>query len=61
MRGLDRAELGVDENNPRARALYERLGYSAFDRELDGWDVLGPDGKVCRHETMCTLMRKHLP
>jgi ribosomal protein S18 acetylase RimI-like enzyme len=25
-RGLRRAELGVEESNPRARALYERLG-----------------------------------
>jgi ribosomal protein S18 acetylase RimI-like enzyme len=28
-RGLHRAELGVEECNPRARALYERLGYAA--------------------------------
>lgn len=28
-RGLRRAELGVEESNPRARALYERLGYVA--------------------------------
>jgi ribosomal protein S18 acetylase RimI-like enzyme len=28
-RGLHRAELGVEESNLRARALYERLGYAA--------------------------------
>ena len=59
-RGLDRAEIGVEESNPRARALYERLGYTAYERELAGWDVEGADGEVHRHETMCTLMRKHL-
>jgi ribosomal protein S18 acetylase RimI-like enzyme len=31
-RGLHRAELGAEECNPRARALYERLGYIAYGR-----------------------------
>ncbi|OKI29345.1 GNAT family N-acetyltransferase [Streptomyces sp. CB03911] len=59
-RGLTRAELGVEESNPRARALYERLGYRAFGRELDSWDVEGEDGALQRYGTMCTLMRKDL-
>jgi ribosomal protein S18 acetylase RimI-like enzyme len=60
-RSLRRAELGVEESNPRARALYERLGYVAYGREPDGWDEEAPDGSVTRYETMCTLMRKELP
>jgi ribosomal protein S18 acetylase RimI-like enzyme len=32
-RGLRRAGLKVEECNPRARALYERLGYVAYGRE----------------------------
>ncbi|MER7537248.1 GNAT family N-acetyltransferase [Streptomyces sp. NPDC097704] len=59
-RGLTRAELGVEEDNPRARALYERLGYRAFGREPDSWDVETEDGSLRRYETMCTLMRKDL-
>ncbi|MET8325199.1 N-acetyltransferase [Streptomyces sp. NPDC005181] len=59
-RGLWQAELGVEENNPRARALYERLGYVAYDRQPDSWDEQAPDGSLRRHETMCTLMRKEL-
>ncbi|MEU1231663.1 GNAT family N-acetyltransferase [Streptomyces sp. NPDC005828] len=59
-RGLTRAELGVEEDNPRARALYERLGYRAFGREPDSWDVETEDGSLQRYETMCTLMRKDL-
>lgn len=59
-RGLRRAELGVEEDNPRARALYERLGYAAFGRSPDAWDELAPDGTVRRHETMCTDMAKDL-
>jgi ribosomal protein S18 acetylase RimI-like enzyme len=60
-RGLDRAELGVEECNPRARALYERLGYVAYGRRPEAWDEELPDGSVTRYETVCTLMRKHLP
>lgn len=59
-RGLRRAELGVEESNPRARALYERLGYEAYGSRPDGWDVEAPDGSLRRYETMCTLMRKTL-
>ncbi|MER7765666.1 GNAT family N-acetyltransferase [Kitasatospora sp. NPDC096140] len=59
-RGLGRAELGVEDDNPRARALYERLGYTAFDRRPDAWDEEAPDGSIRRRETMCTIMRKDL-
>jgi ribosomal protein S18 acetylase RimI-like enzyme len=60
-RGLARAELAVEHTNPRARALYDRLGYVAYGSEPDGWDEEAPDGSTVRYETMCTLMRKELP
>lgn len=59
-RGLRRAELAVEEDSPRARALYERLGYVAYGRGPDAWDEEGPDGLIRRHETMCVLMRRDL-
>ncbi|MFI6603003.1 GNAT family N-acetyltransferase [Nonomuraea sp. NPDC050536] len=59
-RGLDRAELSVEESNPRARALYERLGYVGYDRKPEAWDAEGPDGVVRRYETVCTVMWKPL-
>ncbi|MFG2825819.1 GNAT family N-acetyltransferase [Kitasatospora sp. NPDC048365] len=59
-RGPTRAELGVEECNPRARTLYERLDYRAFGRALDSWDVEAEDGSLRRYGTMCTLMRKEL-
>nr|WP_202538722.1 GNAT family N-acetyltransferase [Streptomyces sp. SID8379] len=59
-RGLRQAELDVEDSNPRARALYERLGYVAYDRRPDAWDEQAPDGTLRRHETMCTVMRKEL-
>ncbi|RAJ61876.1 acetyltransferase (GNAT) family protein [Streptomyces sp. Amel2xB2] len=49
-RGLRQAELAVEENNPRARALYERLGYVAYDRQPDSWDEQAPDGSLRRYE-----------
>jgi ribosomal protein S18 acetylase RimI-like enzyme len=59
-RGLRRAELGVEECNPRARALYERLGYVAYGSATESWDDDATDGSVVRYETVCTLMRKDL-
>lgn len=59
-RGLRGAELAVEGDNPRARALYERLGYAAYDHEPAAWDEEGSDGSVRRHEAMCVLMRREL-
>lgn len=39
--GLVRIALGVEDANPRARALYERLGYAASG------DVLHDEGRTC--------------
>jgi ribosomal protein S18 acetylase RimI-like enzyme len=60
-RGRHWAELKVEECNPRACALYERLGYIASGREPASWDTEGADGSLTRYETVCTLMRKELP
>jgi ribosomal protein S18 acetylase RimI-like enzyme len=59
-RGLTRAEISAEENNPRARALYERLGYVAYGTELAAWDQEEADGTVSRYETTCTMLRKDL-
>ncbi|MEY9862602.1 ribosomal protein S18 acetylase RimI-like enzyme [Catenulispora sp. GAS73] len=59
-RGLVRAELGVEQENPRARALYERLGYVVFDVRPDSWDEEAPDGAIRRYETVCAIMAKDL-
>jgi ribosomal protein S18 acetylase RimI-like enzyme len=59
-RGPTWAELGVDENSSRPRALYERLGYVVTGREPGGWNEEAPDGTVTRYETVITVMRKKL-
>ncbi|MEV8377711.1 GNAT family N-acetyltransferase [Kribbella sp. NPDC056861] len=59
-RGLDRAEIGVELSNPRAQALYERLGYVAYDERLESWDQQNPDGSITPYETLCAQLRKTL-
>lgn len=55
-RGLDRARLGVEHDNPRAAALYRRLGYREVDSALDSWLVAGSR----RYVTVCSVMEKSL-
>ena len=59
-RGRDVAELSVEDNNPQARALYERLGYQAVRRESPSWTVEGADGRETLYETETTVLRKRL-
>lgn len=60
VRGLSRAELLVEVDNPRAKALYERLGYGVIGRRAEGWDTERPDGQVYRYETVCDVLSKTL-
>jgi ribosomal protein S18 acetylase RimI-like enzyme len=59
-RGLTWAMLGVEDSNPQARTLYERLGYAAFRSRPDSWPALGPDGKERIYTTQVTDLRKSL-
>lgn len=54
------AVLGVEDNNPRARGLYERLGYVPFGSETESWLQEGPAGAPVLYETTVTLLRKRL-
>jgi ribosomal protein S18 acetylase RimI-like enzyme len=59
-RGLSFAQLDVQDDNPRARALYERLGYREAGRRSASWDVEDADGNVSLHETELVMLRKDL-
>lgn len=59
-RGLSRAELAVEQDNPRARALYERLGYVAYAREPGEWNEVAADGTVTPRRATHVLFRKRL-
>jgi ribosomal protein S18 acetylase RimI-like enzyme len=59
-RGVRWAVLGVEDDNPRARSLYERLGYVAFAHEAESWPVEDAAGNQRLHETTVTLLRKRV-
>lgn len=54
--GLSTAMLGVEHDNPRAAALYRRLGYRTTGMDLDGWGIGGNRHYV----TVCLLMCRNL-
>jgi ribosomal protein S18 acetylase RimI-like enzyme len=55
-RGLAQARIDVEHDNPRAAALYRRLGYREAGTVLDSWPVAG--GRT--YVTICTVMKKSL-
>ncbi len=59
-RGLPWAMLSVEDNNPRARALYERLGYVAWGRQTAAWHYEDDGGSLRLYETEVTVLRKRL-
>lgn len=59
-RGVRVARLGVEDDNPRARALYERLGYVASGRRPESWEAQGDEGMMFLYETVVTELDKHL-
>jgi GNAT superfamily N-acetyltransferase len=59
-RGIEAAWLGVEHDNPRAKALYERLGYESFGETVDGWEQQDEQGRVSWYSTILTLMRHKL-
>ena len=60
-RGCRVAALSVEVDNPRAQALYERLGYRAVGTRATGWETDGPDGAAAWYSTEVVDMEKPLP
>jgi ribosomal protein S18 acetylase RimI-like enzyme len=59
-RGVSVARLGIEEDNPRARALYERLGYQVSGRRPASWEDERDDGTLFLYETVVTELDKPL-
>jgi ribosomal protein S18 acetylase RimI-like enzyme len=55
-RGLDRVQLGVEHDNPRALALYRGLGYREVGSRVESWPVAGGRSYV----TVSTVLERVL-
>lgn len=53
--------IGAGDDNPRAMALYERLGYSVGIRYVDVWSYEDDAGVRHTVEDPCTFLVKDLP
>jgi GNAT superfamily N-acetyltransferase len=60
--GHDRLILGVGVDNPKARRLYERLGYVDWDHGtiVGTWTERGPDGLPVTLSETCHVLVKRL-
>lgn len=59
--GLTELGLVVEERNKRARALYEKLGYSAVSRDTLATTLMPlPDGRIVTAPTTTLTMRRNL-
>lgn len=59
-RGFPTAMLLVEDDNPRALALYQRLGYAVVGEEIAEWDAEDADGRPYRHRTACRVLERSL-
>jgi hypothetical protein len=57
-RGVHRLRLGVEVDNPRARQLYERLGYEPIGESETAWEADAEDGSRFLYRTRLTEMAK---
>lgn len=59
-RGVGFAEIGVEKDNPRARALYERVGYRVHRELREEYGYTPPGGQPVRHVVDQWMLRKDL-
>jgi ribosomal protein S18 acetylase RimI-like enzyme len=54
------AEVGVEKDNPEARKLYQRLGYTPSGELQEEYSYTTPDGVYARHIVDQWILRKRL-
>jgi ribosomal protein S18 acetylase RimI-like enzyme len=59
-RGLKVARIAVEDDNRRARTLYERHGYVAVSRREVSWKAEAPDGSLFLYKTVVAELDKSL-
>ena len=57
-RKLDAMELRVEISNPKAIALYERLGYKKRGESVESWEQYDSKGNIEVYTTKAFVMRK---
>ena len=59
--GVRTARIGAELDNPRARALYERLGYVVIGQRSDPYEYRTPDGRRIQTVAHQWILEKPLP
>lgn len=59
-RGRAAGTLKVEVDNPRARALYSRLGYRVVEASIESWEIEDADGSTRTYSTDCLVLRHDL-
>jgi ribosomal protein S18 acetylase RimI-like enzyme len=59
-RGMRKASIGVEKNNPRARALYERYGFRIVGDDPGRWSFVDHEGVLQEVVEPAWLMEKNL-
>jgi ribosomal protein S18 acetylase RimI-like enzyme len=59
-RGMNTASIGVEKNNPRARALYERRGYRIIADDPGRWSYIDHEGSIQEVLEPAWLMEKRI-
>ncbi len=59
-RGMTTASIGVEKNNPRARALYERRGYRIIADDPGRWSYVDHEGNIQEVLEPAWLMEKSI-
>ncbi|PRY11480.1 GNAT family N-acetyltransferase [Kineococcus rhizosphaerae] len=59
-RGGAEAVLEVEVDNPRAQALYERLGYRRAGTTVSSWTAERADRSTYEHRARCRVLRRAL-
>ena len=58
-REYESASIAAAKENPGARRLYERLGYSVFTEDAGRWQYVDHEGKTRYVHEPCWLLEKH--
>lgn len=59
-RGYDWTIISAAKDNPRARQLYEKLGYRVYCEEAGRWQYVNHQGQIVRVHEPCWMLEKAL-